>query len=125
MPVEVNASVSNVAGCLASADGTEQGSRSRSMGPDGPEVQISAVSGGIEVRHDLSHACCLRSKISTEVKAGNVIITESLSGTPCRCMCSSTVTTKVRLGPGAYSLKVVLDDRGQQKTALEQKLDVK
>lgn len=126
LPSAVNASRSSVAGCLASPGRTEQGGRSRAMQPESanPELSVTPVAGGVRVAHDLSHACCLESKVETRVEAGVVTVSESLYGTPCRCMCSSTISTSVRLEPGEYTLRVVVDQQGQQKTS-EQKLVVK
>jgi hypothetical protein len=128
MPTQLNSGTSSLAGCLASPGGTEQASRSRAL-PDPaqakPELGVSAISGGVRVAHEISHACCLKSKIDTQVSGSNVTITETLTGTPCRCMCSSTVTTSVRLAPGDYALEVVLDVNGQKKTSGEQKITAK
>lgn len=126
MPSELNTSSVSVAGCLASPGGTEQGSRSRAMdtAPKKPELAVTVVGDGIQVLHDLSHACCLTSKIDTQVSDGVVTVTETLSGTPCRCMCSSTISASVRLAPGAYTLKVIVDENGQKKET-EQKIVVK
>ncbi len=126
VPPDLNSSRSSVAGCLASPGRTEQGDRSRAMQPESakPELTVTPVAGGVRVAHDLSHACCLESKIETRVEGSVVTVTESLYGTPCRCMCSSTISTAVRLAPGEYTLRVVVDHQGQQKTS-EQKLVVK
>lgn len=123
LPAELNASTSSVAGCLASPGRTEQATRARAMAAR-PELSVTPVSGGVRVAHELSHACCLESKIATSVSGSTVTITESLFGTPCRCMCSSTISTSVRLSPGDYTLRVVVDHDGQ-KTEREQQLVVK
>ena len=123
LPTEVGASASSVSGCLASPGRTEQAPRSRAMETK-PELVVTPVEGGVKVAHDVSHACCLESKISTAIEGGTITITESLFGTPCRCMCSSLISTSVRLGPGDYTLKVVVDHNGE-KSAREQKLTVK
>jgi hypothetical protein len=88
------------------------------------EPTLTLLPGGVRVVHEVSHACCLKSKIETGVSGSVVTITETLSGTPCRCMCSSTIVTSVRLGPGDYTLRVVFDQNGQKATT-EQKLSVK
>ena len=126
LPSGINASRSSVAGCLASPGRTEQGDRSRAMQPESakPELSVTPVTGGVRVAHELSHACCLESKIETKVEGHTITVSESLYGTPCRCMCSSTISTSVRLEPGEYTLRVVVDHQGQQKTS-EQKLVVK
>lgn len=128
LPVELNASTSSLAGCLASPEGTEQAPRSRAaMDPaqQKPELDVQVVDGGIRVAHDLSHACCLKSKIETSVSGKTVKVTEMLSGTPCRCICSSTITTSVRLAPGEYTLEVLVDDNGQKRSTPPQKVVVK
>ncbi|GMV15324.1 MAG: hypothetical protein KJ015_23100 [Myxococcales bacterium] len=123
LPAELNASTSSVAGCLASPGRTEQAPRARAMETK-PELTVTPVAGGVRVAHAVSHACCLDSKVATSVSGNTVTITESLFGTPCRCMCSSTISTSVRLSPGDYTLRVVVDHDGQ-KTESEQKLVVK
>lgn len=127
LPGELNSGTSTVAGCLASPGRMQQGERTRAaMDPAQakPELAVSPVAGGVRVAHEVDHACCLESKIETKVSAGVISVTESLFGTPCRCMCSSTISTSVRVGPGEYTLRVVFDHNGQQKTT-EQKLVVK
>ncbi len=124
---ELNSGTSTVAGCLASPGRMAQGERSRAaMDPAEakPELTVTPAAGGVRVVHEVAHACCLESKIETKVSGGTVTITESLFGTPCRCMCTSTISTSVRLGSGQYTLRVVVDHAGQQKTT-EQKLVVK
>ena len=124
---ELNSGTSTVAGCLASPGRMAQGERSRAaMDPAEakPELTVTPAAGGVRVTHEVAHACCLESKIETKVSGGVITVTESLFGTPCRCMCTSTISTSVRLAPGDYTLRVVFDHAGQQKTS-EQKLVVK
>ncbi|MBK7579425.1 MAG: hypothetical protein IPI67_04380 [Myxococcales bacterium] len=125
LPGALNASSSKVAGCLASPGGTEQAPRSRGMAAQKPELAVAPVSGGVQVVHELSHACCLKSKIDSKVEGNVVTLNEVLSGTPCRCMCSSTVTTSVRLAPGNYTVKVLVDTNGQKHASGEQQVTVK
>lgn len=78
-----------------------------------PAVAVAKVPGGIAVTHHLSHACCLKASVSTDVRGKNVEIREMLLGTPCRCVCASTVRTVVGLTSGAWEVSVDFDDRGQ------------
>lgn len=79
-------------------------------------VTVVPVAGGILVTHELAHACCLRSAITTRVERKRVVIAETLSGVPCRCMCSSTLRTSVGLGPGRWQVEVDLDrGRGAER----------
>lgn len=113
-------------GCLASPDGTEQGPRdARSAAPEPPPVTVITDGGGVRVVHALTHACCLKHKVETQVSGTVVRVHVELSGTPCRCICSSSLTTTVRLSPGRYTVQVTVDDRGDKRREPEQTVDVK
>jgi len=126
MPATVGVGTSTVSGCLASKDGTEQAPREGTRAAQGnpAPVTVSAVSGGVRIVQELAHACCLESKTETAVKGKVVTVRVALSGTPCRCMCSSQVLTNVRLSPGEYTVRVSVDDRGQKKADPDQKIMV-
>lgn len=101
-----------VEGCLA-VQGESEATRFPSppvtrSGPP-PPVTVAAVPGGLLITHQLAHACCLQSKVSTRIEQRNVVVLETLSGTPCRCMCSSTLRTSAGLAPGRWNVAVDLD----------------
>lgn len=105
----------SVEGCLA-VEGEAAGSRfpapPRTRTAPRSPVTIAPVPGGILVTHELAHACCLRSDVKTATKKRTVVVTERLHGSPCRCMCSSTLRTSVGLSPGRWTVNVEVD-RGQ------------
>ncbi len=85
-----------------------------------PPVTVTAVPGGILVVHELAHACCLKSEVATRVEGESVVVSERLTGTPCRCMCSSTLRTSVGLLPGRWSVALDLDrGRGPERVHAE------
>jgi hypothetical protein len=75
----------------------------------GPQVTVTPVAGGVVVSHAFRHACCLRSRILPRFSERTVVVSEKLSGTPCRCMCSSRLRTTVGLAPGKWTVVVDLD----------------
>ncbi len=125
MPATIGVATSSVSGCLAKNGGTEQAPRHATRAAPNPEpVTVTAVSGGVHVVQELAHACCLKSKTRTKIQGKIVTVKVALSGTPCRCMCSSSVATNVRLSPGEYTIRVLVDDRGQKKQEPDQKIVV-
>lgn len=99
-----------VLGCLA-AHGESDAARFPVRPPTrstAPPVAISGIAGGILVTHELAHACCLKSEVTTHIEGTSVVVSERLYGTPCRCMCSSTIRTSVGLAPGTWDVAVEL-----------------
>jgi len=74
-----------------------------------PTVTVAAVAGGAVVTHQVSHACCLRAEVTTRSEERTVTVLETLSGKACRCMCASTLRTRLGLAPGAWTVAVELD----------------
>jgi hypothetical protein len=113
-----------IEGCLATA--TEAAAASFPPPPptrsSPPPVTVAKVPGGIAVTHRLTHACCLKGNVSTEVSGEAVVIVETLRGTPCRCLCASSLRTIVGLSPGTWEVSVDLDDRGRRRRVLSKKL---
>jgi hypothetical protein len=114
-----------VQGCLAAA-GEAEAARfparpaTRTLAPP---VTITAAAGGALVTHQLSHACCLRSAVTTRAEERTVVVLETLSGAPCRCMCSSTLRTQLGLSPGEWTVAVDLDmgaGQGARRLASQQ-----
>ena len=56
--------------------------------------------------HEVGHACCLSAATAVQIAGTTVTITETLSGTQCRCLCSSNLRTAVGLSPGTWSVEV-------------------
>jgi hypothetical protein len=71
-----------------------------------------AIGRGIVVQHGFEHACCLTGRVATTVTGLDIEVVETLSGKPCRCLCTSTLRTSIPVAPGSYHLAVWLDNRG-------------
>jgi hypothetical protein len=121
-------SVSKITGCLTTttpseADATRfpapMPSGTRGGGTTRTPIQIVSTAGGIVVDHELSHACCLRGAIDASVDGKDVLITEKLTGTACRCQCGSMLKTAVGLQPGEYKIRVEIDENGSRRIAWE------
>lgn len=128
-PATAGESISRLAGCLSEAASDEAaGARhpvvaTRSRGA-APEVAVSALGHGVIVAHDLQHACCLKGAVETRVDGATVRVRETLSGSPCRCLCRSTLKTAVALAPGAYTVEVVLVNGGSERTVATEQVSV-
>jgi hypothetical protein len=123
-PTTPGDSKSEVTGCLAAATEAEGAKfapppeNTRGMVP-APAVKVDAIAGGIIVSHDLSHACCLRGTVTSKLDKEQVTVREVLSGTPCRCMCRSTLRTAVGLKPGDYKIHVTVEENGKERTPVD------
>lgn len=116
-------SKSEITGCLK---GGRESASSRTRGSRRiNSVDVKAVAGGIRVSHNLTHACCLKGKVKTTVRARTVTIRETLSGTPCRCMCASTILTRVGLKPGDWTVNVLLARGGRVEKVHKGRIKVK
>jgi hypothetical protein len=107
-------SLTEISGCLAQ----------RSQQPMRKRELPNRKHGAILVEHALRHACCLKGKVETKVSGEAVEVMESLRGNPCRCMCSSTLRTRVPLPPGTYRLTVWLDNRGKRQRLTQPRREV-
>jgi hypothetical protein len=67
--------------------------------------------------HHIDHACCLSATTDVKVEADTVTLTEHLSGTPCRCRCSSTIQADLDVAPGDYKLRVLTEQDGKTEEA--------
>ena len=86
-PSQAGASKFVVEGCAAKPS---EEPATRGVVTERPDhVDASALGTGIVVGHDLFHACCLKAESQTTVDGDRVTISETLSGQPCRCRCSS------------------------------------
>lgn len=117
-PTTAGAAATELTGCLGLPPTAEQGERFpapvalRSASAAGA-MRVTALSSGLVVAHDLVHACCLRAQLSAAVQGDAVVVTEALSGTPCRCQCSSTLRTAVGLPAGRYTVELRLSAPGE------------
>jgi len=74
--------------------------------PPEDKVEASALEGGVLLTHEVGHACCLSAATAVVLEGNKVVVTETLSGTPCRCRCSSSLRTAVGLKPGTWQVEV-------------------
>lgn len=112
----VGAALAFVAEGCAAARGEEAGRRfpvpppTRAMGS---EVTVQPSRGRARVRHEVQHACCLAASVeSARGEGATLVLTERLTGTPCRCRCASTLTTTVPLPMGEWTIVLDLDTNG-------------
>lgn len=105
----------SVEGCLAAAAPTEElGNKFPADTRSNPSgVRLETASGYVRVVHSLSHACCLKSETRAERSGGVVRVSERLSGTPCRCRCSSAVITRLQPQAGDTEVAVSLEENGK------------
>ncbi|MDQ2647383.1 MAG: hypothetical protein M3020_26505, partial [Myxococcota bacterium] len=105
----------SVEGCLAAAAPNEElGNQFPADTRSNPSgVRLETASGYVRVVHSLSHACCLKSDTRVERSAGVVRVSERLSGTPCRCRCSSAVITRLKPQAGDSEVAVSLEENAK------------
>lgn len=102
-PAEAGAFNTKVEGCAATPEKEPEATRSALPNES---VVASAVATGVVLTHEVPHACCLKAKTTVEVKGDQVVVTDTLEGTACRCRCSSTLKTAVGLAKGSYTVEV-------------------
>jgi hypothetical protein len=90
-----------------------------------PTARIDPVAGGVTVEHPLTHACCLTAAVTTRLEGRTAVVTERLSGSPCRCRCGSTIRTEVSLAPGSWTVAVELEDGSGTRRVAQQDVKVK
>ena len=112
-------------GCAAKPEEAEKNANTRGGMPSGDKVTPSATGTGIIDSHDLAHACCLKAESAADIQGTSVTITETLSGTPCRCMCSSTLKTAVGLKKGTWQVSLKTVEGGNTKASWSGELEVK
>ncbi len=97
-----------VEGCAAHP---ERGTRQAPPGAmySQTRLEVQPTPGGVIVVHELAHACCLKAKVTSHLKARTATLRETLSGTPCQCTCSSTLRSALALEPGTYQIVVELE----------------
>ncbi|MFT3842105.1 MAG: hypothetical protein QM723_34255 [Myxococcaceae bacterium] len=127
MPPEEGKSRFQAEGCAAKPEEAEKNANTRGGMPTAADDKVtpSATSTGIIVSHDLAHACCLKAESAADIQGSAVVITETLSGTACRCMCSSTLKTAVGLKKGTWQVSLKTVEGGTTKDAWSGSLEVK
>ncbi len=115
-PSEVGQSRSAVSGCAAKPEAAEANATRGGL-PVEEKVEAVAAGHGVVVSHDLPHACCLSAKTAAALEGTKVIVTETLEGTPCRCLCSSTLRTAVGLSKGTWTVEVKTTSPAKSWTA--------
>jgi hypothetical protein len=118
-PTTAGESSSEVAGCLAAASEADAAKFPLSREAPAAPVTVSSLSNGLIITHELTHACCLKATVTSKLDKDEVTLREALFGTPCRCMCSSTLRTAVGLRAGLYRVHVVVEDNGKARPAIE------
>jgi hypothetical protein len=92
-----------LAGCLKSAPRSAAPTRGTRAVSD---AKIYWVTGGMGLRHSLSHSCGLKARVTTKISGRTVNIYERFTGRPSRCLCTSTIATDVGLRPGKWNARV-------------------
>jgi hypothetical protein len=95
---------SAVEGCAANPQAADQ--PATRLGLPVNEIAAQPASGGAIVAHEFTHTCCLGATSSAKVEGTKVIITEVLSGTACKCQCTSNIKTAVGLKTGVWQVEV-------------------
>ncbi len=112
-----------IEGCLALALGDENGAARYPAPPPtrsaAPDVSLKTSPGRLEVSHHLRHACCLKGAVTVNRSEAEVTVEEKISGSPCRCMCASTIRTPVLLPAGPYRVVIVVDELGRKTRAYD------
>jgi len=115
-------------GCLVAkgeADAANHPAPAVTRSAPAPTARIDAVAGGVTVEHPLTHACCLTAAVTTRLEGRTAVVTERLSGSPCRCRCGSTIRTEVSLAPGAWTVAVELEDGSGTRRVAQQDVKVR
>lgn len=111
-----NRESSQITGCLAAAPSEQAPSRAASKSSGGGETwRATALGNGVLVTHTLEHACCLEGSAKATVSGNTITVEEQLTGQPCRCLCESTIQTRVSAPPGEYDVQSVTVTNGHRR----------
>lgn len=122
-----NGESSQITGCLAAAPSKQAPTRSaptRSASSDGATWRATALGNGVLVTHTFEHACCLQGSAKATVSGSTITIEEQLTGQPCRCVCESTIQTRVPAPPGEYDVQSVTVTNGHRHVVQTQHVKV-
>jgi cytoskeletal protein RodZ len=117
--------VVSLAGCLKENVAAKGTARSAPTGgPQQDTVTLTKGEASITVHHAITHNCCYKATVKTEMDGHKIKVLEALFGDTCRCMCNSTITTTIDL-PGPkffkqYKVTVKVDNNGTPGTTHEQ-----
>jgi hypothetical protein len=121
-----SAGSSTIRGCLSKPAALQNNpSRSTARPSDTQGFKVTPLGNGALVTHDFTHACCLSATIDTVVDGNTITVREHLVGTPCRCVCESTIQTRLNVPPGDYDVRLVTDTNGVQAQIGSKSLAVK
>ena len=87
-------------------------------------LEVQPTGGGLIVVHELAHACCLKAKVTSQVKGQTATLRETLSGRPCACICSSTLRSALALEPGTYQVVIELERSKKVEKLRQQEISV-
>lgn len=114
---------SKFSGCLAKAPTAQTPTRS-GPAPIKDPWRATAMGNAVLVTHTFDHACCLTGKTTTHISGKIITIEEHLTGEPCRCVCQSTIQTRVPAAPGTYDVRTVTVTNGVSQTGPSQPVTV-
>ena len=120
-----NAGSSTFQGCLSKPVAAQNNPTrtNRTAAPD--SFRVTPLDNGAIISHAFAHACCLSATTETTVAASTITIEERLVGTPCRCVCDSTIQTRVNVPAGDYEVRLVVSTNGVQSPPKVESLSVK
>jgi hypothetical protein len=111
-------------GCLSKSVGAQnKPTRSRKMKAE-TTFRVTPLGNGALVTHTFEHACCLSATTTTTTNGNAITVEERLVGTPCRCVCDSTIQTRIGAPPGDYEVRLVLNTNGVESLVGVQPLSV-
>jgi hypothetical protein len=119
-----NRESSQITGCLAQAPSAQAPTRAPSKAVSGESWRATALGNGVLVTHTLEHACCLKGTAQASVNGSTITVEEQLTGQPCRCVCESTIQTRVPAPPGEYDVQSVTVTNGQRHIVQTQRVTV-
>lgn len=107
-----------ITGCLAEPAQENTATRSApTRTANAPTWRVSSLGNTVVVTHTLDHACCLQGTATATVNGAVIVVEEQLTGQPCRCMCSSTIQTRVSAPPGDYEVQTFTVTNGTKQLA--------
>lgn len=79
-------------------------------------VSIQAWKDSIEAVHIVNHACCLEVDVTSGQSGNELIVREKFYGSPCKCVCQSTITAAFRdLDSGEYTIRIFVEEAGIER----------
>lgn len=82
------------------------------------------MGNAVLVTHTFDHACCLTAKTTSNISGKIITIEEHLTGEPCRCVCQSTIQTRVPASAGSYDVRTVTITNGKSQVGPSQPVTV-